>query len=206
MTTATECGGESMWFIGLIVGGFIGAIGGGAGAVIGAMVGAGVGWALSQKLKAPSEERIATLETSIKLLQQRVVSLERSQRGTRRSETEPASEYAEPAPSASSVAPPIEPLAAQNESPSATIAPEMPVPPPPADFREPAFSPEPASPRSVLPRTPPEPSALWNFFFGGNTLVRFGVIVLFFGVAFLLRFASEHIEIPIEARLIGVAL
>ena len=47
---------------------------------------------------------------------------------------------------------------------------------------------------------------LWNFFFGGNTLVRFGVIVLFFGVAFLLKYASEHIEISIEARLIGVAL
>jgi uncharacterized membrane protein len=59
-------------------------------------------------------------------------------------------------------------------------------------------------------RPPPSgraaPSALWNFFFGGNALVRFGVIVLFFGVAFLLKYASEHVEIPIEARLIGVAL
>jgi len=36
--------------------------------------------------------------------------------------------------------------------------------------------------------------------------VRFGVIVLFFGVAFLLKYASEQIEISIEARLIGVAL
>ena len=36
--------------------------------------------------------------------------------------------------------------------------------------------------------------------------MRFGVIVLFFGVAFLLKYASEHIEISIEARLIGVAL
>ena len=36
--------------------------------------------------------------------------------------------------------------------------------------------------------------------------MRVGVIVLFFGVAFLLKFASEHIEIPIEARLIGVAI
>lgn len=53
---------------------------------------------------------------------------------------------------------------------------------------------------------PAAPSALWNFFFGGNTLVRFGVIVLFFGVAFLLKYASEHIEVPIEARLIGVVL
>jgi uncharacterized membrane protein len=33
----------------------------------------------------------------------------------------------------------------------------------------------------------PQSPALWNFFFGGNTLVRVGVIVLFFGVAFLLK-------------------
>ncbi|MGE5303478.1 MAG: DUF2339 domain-containing protein, partial [Alphaproteobacteria bacterium] len=57
-----------------------------------------------------------------------------------------------------------------------------------------------------IPPAPPQPSALWSFFLGGNTLVRFGVIVLFFGVAFLLKYASERIEIPIEARLIGVAL
>ncbi|MDO8598301.1 MAG: DUF2339 domain-containing protein, partial [Sulfuricaulis sp.] len=62
------------------------------------------------------------------------------------------------------------------------------------------------SPRDVYKPVPIRPSALWDFFFGGNALVRFGVIVLFFGVAFLLKYASEHIEIPIEARLIAVAL
>ena len=41
---------------------------------------------------------------------------------------------------------------------------------------------------------PPQFAALRDFFLGGNTLVRFGVIVFFFGVAFLLKFASEHIE------------
>jgi uncharacterized membrane protein len=52
---------------------------------------------------------------------------------------------------------------------------------------------------------PRQPSALWNFFFGVNALVRFGVIVLFFGVAFLLKYAAEHVYISIEARLMGVA-
>jgi len=41
---------------------------------------------------------------------------------------------------------------------------------------------------------------------GGNTVVRVGVIVLFFGVAFLLKYAAEHTNVPIEFRLAGVAL
>jgi uncharacterized membrane protein len=45
-----------------------------------------------------------------------------------------------------------------------------------------------------------------NYFTGGNTLVRVGVIVLFFGVAFLLRYMAEHSHVPIEVRLSGVAL
>jgi uncharacterized membrane protein len=49
-------------------------------------------------------------------------------------------------------------------------------------------------------------SAVRNFFTGGNTLVRVGIIVLFFGVAFLLRYMAEHSHIPIEVRLTGVAL
>jgi uncharacterized membrane protein len=49
-------------------------------------------------------------------------------------------------------------------------------------------------------------TAIRNFFTGGNTLVRVGVIVLFFGVAFLLRYMAEHSHIPIEVRLTGIAL
>ena len=49
-------------------------------------------------------------------------------------------------------------------------------------------------------------AAIRRFFTGGNTLVRVGVVVLFFGVAFLLRYMAEHSHIPIEVRLTGVAL
>jgi len=45
-----------------------------------------------------------------------------------------------------------------------------------------------------------------DYFTGGNTLVRVGIIILFFGVAFLLRYAAEHSHVPIEFRLSGVAL
>ena len=49
-------------------------------------------------------------------------------------------------------------------------------------------------------------AAIRKFFTGGNTLVRAGVIVLFFGVAFLLRYMAEHSHLSIEVRLTGVAL
>ena len=45
-----------------------------------------------------------------------------------------------------------------------------------------------------------------EFFTGGNTLVRVGVVVLFFGVAFLLKYAAEHVRVPIELRLVGVTV
>src|SRR5580658_1470070 len=47
---------------------------------------------------------------------------------------------------------------------------------------------------------------IWELVSGGNPIVRFGVIILFFGVAFLLRYAAEHSHLTIEDRLIGVAL
>lgn len=45
-----------------------------------------------------------------------------------------------------------------------------------------------------------------EYFTGGNTLVRIGIIILFFGVAFLLRYVAEHSKVPIEFRLSGVAV
>jgi uncharacterized membrane protein len=41
--------------------------------------------------------------------------------------------------------------------------------------------------------------------FGGNTVLRVGVVLLFLGLAFLLRYATEGVVIPIELRYAGVA-
>jgi uncharacterized membrane protein len=54
-----------------------------------------------------------------------------------------------------------------------------------------------------LPASPP--SRFWQWLTGGNPFVRVGVVVLFFGVAFLLRYAAEHVRFPIELRLAAVA-
>jgi uncharacterized membrane protein len=98
-----------------------------------------------------------------------------------------------PAPVAQAPAPSPE-LAARAAAPqtSAAPSPERHVhagstTPPPA---------EPVFPELVLPR----------WLLGSNTLVRVGLLVLFFGIAFLVKFAAEHGFVPIEARLAAVAL
>jgi uncharacterized membrane protein len=81
------------------------------------------------------------------------------------------------------------------------------------EFEEPEQSetrgpPVTAQPASVPYDTtePPFVGAIRRFFTGGNALVRTGVIILFFGVAFLLRYMAEHTHVPIELRLSGIAL
>jgi uncharacterized membrane protein len=55
-----------------------------------------------------------------------------------------------------------------------------------------------------------EPSRLMemltNYFTGGNLLVRIGGVILFFGLAFLVKYAAEHSIISIEVRLWGIGL
>lgn len=47
-------------------------------------------------------------------------------------------------------------------------------------------------------------SVAW--FTTGNPVVKVGLIVLFFGVAFLLKYAAENSQVPIEVRFIGAAI
>ena len=84
-----------------------------------------------------------------------------------------------------------------------------------ADHAEPAAPPPPAMPiEPKRPDLPPrEPSifdrlfkAARDWLLGGNTVVRVGIVVLFFGVAFLLKYAADNSMLPIELRLAGVAL
>ena len=51
------------------------------------------------------------------------------------------------------------------------------------------------------------PSPMWNalrgWLFGGNTIVKAGIGILFIGLAFLAKYASEHVQVPVELRLAG---
>ncbi|MCC7115189.1 MAG: DUF2339 domain-containing protein [Burkholderiales bacterium] len=49
-------------------------------------------------------------------------------------------------------------------------------------------------------------SRAWAWFTGGNTLTRVGVVILFFGVAFLLAWLADHLTLSIEWKLALVAL
>jgi uncharacterized membrane protein len=69
------------------------------------------------------------------------------------------------------------------------------------------LAPPPAAP--VRAPTPPRVSPLapiQRWLFGGNTIVKAGVGILFIGLAFLAKFASEHVHLPIELRLAGIGL
>jgi uncharacterized membrane protein len=57
-----------------------------------------------------------------------------------------------------------------------------------------------------VPQLPSPPNPVVHWLLGGNTVARVGVVILFFGVAFLLKFAYEHVHVPIEMRLMGVSL
>ncbi|MDF3935089.1 DUF2339 domain-containing protein [Pseudomonas citronellolis] len=48
-------------------------------------------------------------------------------------------------------------------------------------------------------------AAARGWLFGGNTVLRVGVLLLFLGLAFLLRYASERVVVPVELRYMGVA-
>ena len=49
-------------------------------------------------------------------------------------------------------------------------------------------------------------AAIVSYFTDGNIFVRIGLLILFFGVAFLLKYAAENSSIPLEIRFMGAAL
>lgn len=96
-----------------------------------------------------------------------------------------------PAMPAVPVTPPVPPVPSDPPVPPAPVKPvvaKRPPPPPPKSFRE----------------SLPAPVA--NLIFGGNTLVKAGVLILFLGLAFLLRYTAERVTVPVELRYAGVAL
>jgi uncharacterized membrane protein len=86
------------------------------------------------------------------------------------------------------------------EPPAAGAMPTAAPAPIPAPRRK-AVTPAPAL--ALRDRLPPVVS---RWIFGGNTIVKAGVLILFLGLAFLLRYTAERVTLPIEVRYAGVAL
>jgi uncharacterized membrane protein len=188
-----------MWFVGLIVGGVIGAMGRFEGAVLGAIVGAFVGAMLSSKSKKGVDDtRIATLEDAVRQLNARLKALE--------SGAPIASVPGAAVPAIDTVLLPVPEVPHPVQGVAQPVVVESAAVAPAAVEAAPSLSqPVSAPSKPVVSPPPKEPSALWNFFFGGNTLVRVGILVLFIGVSFLLKYAADHGLVPIELRLAGVA-
>jgi uncharacterized membrane protein len=202
------------------------------GAILGALVGLGLGQAL--KLHGLEREN-ALLQGQLKAFALRFEQGTAALYERLRKLEQGGATGAEPAPPAAepSVAAVPTPHVAEQPLPAAAMA-SMPEPEPELDWTldfqlpeaserveptvaspiyqapEPKITAKPATPWQ--PAAPREPSLLErafgaakNWLFGGNTVLRVGVLLLFLGLAFLLRYATEGMVVPVEWRYAGVA-
>ena len=183
-----------MWFIGLLSGMILGSVfnlGEGTvwGGMLGALVGAVIGLNRKQARDSDWDARIAALERAVREMRSGATPAVPAASASAAQHSDPQS------PSAITLNARGEDIGrtAQPAQVQEPVEPPAPIP----RYEEPVFS-QPSEP-SVFERA-------WAWLTGGNALVRVGVIVLFFGVAFLLKYAFEHTHVPIELRLIGVAL
>lgn len=162
----------------------------------GFIVGCLVGYLLGEQRRAA--KRIRTLEAELG----RLASTERS--------TVTMPPAAAPSEPASTATPPEEEVveALVTEAPAAAPPEEEPVYAGPAAI--PADSPEAAAGEPV--HAPAGGGQLAEVFaqvrafvFGGNTLVRVGVVILFIGFAFLVKYAVDNAYFPLELRLAATA-
>ncbi|MDQ0609853.1 putative membrane protein [Variovorax sp. W1I1] len=103
--------------------------------------------------------------------------------------------------------PPAAPVAPSAEKPVAPRAPEPVVTPTPQVAVPPLVRrPPPPPPPPPVPLRDRLPAPIANLIFGGNMLVKLGVLILFLGLAFLLRYTAERVTVPIELRYAAVAL
>jgi len=206
-----------VWFVGLIVGGMIGAVTGSSStafwfAVLGAILGHWIG-RMNARAKelvqaeqaiprhSPSESQIKTMEARFQQIELRLLTLEK----------QPA--YAEQV------------LANEAEFTAGDLG-EMPVSgqvadsvtintkaaSPPFEAPVPATDPVVAgkSMGAFAAATPAAENiaadAWWNKLIGGNLVAKMGVIILFVGVGFLLKYAYDNAFLPVPLRLAGVAI
>ncbi|MFN7570193.1 MAG: DUF2339 domain-containing protein [Betaproteobacteria bacterium] len=172
-----------------------------------------LGFAIGVAIRRGMVQRsvLAHLQRTQRQLAERVTDLAREVaelQAQRRFVPTPETAPAQAAPPPAALAVRAEPAVAAAPAPATATAPRL--PPRPAERVEPRSPSTPPVPGAI--RRPPTPSALERavdaaraWLFGGNTVARIGVLVLFVGVAFLLRYVAERTQVPIELRLLGVA-
>ena len=184
-----------MWvLIGLVAGAWAGAethTSAFLGGLLGALVGGVLQWILSRG-KPDASERLDRMEAELQVLREQVARL---QAGAAVTTAKPSASGADDAIDDFNLSlPPLD----RPEPVMAATAAKRTVPPVP----------------SVAAETAPAHSdsldqlyqRVRDWLLGGNTVVRVGLLVLFFGFAFLARYAVEHSLLPVELRVAGVAL
>ncbi|EJM48548.1 putative membrane protein (DUF2339), partial [Pseudomonas sp. GM33] len=178
-------------------------------ALLGALLGLGIGQALRlARMDSQAVEQRRLLEqaqVALQAVEQRLMLLEAS--GVKAPETrEPLvspETFLDEAPAAATelvweLPPELEPIQAAASE----------IGGPAAD----AWKPEPTVREAQSPGSPRGPNLIDRaisraraWLFGGNTVLRVGVVLLFLGLAFLLRYATEGVVVPVELRYAGVA-
>jgi len=160
---------------------------------IGAVAGAVLGWLLGRR----TSRRLAGIERRFDVLDTRLAALEGlAQAGAAEPETLPS---APPAPVDA-------PAPRPSDLPGPLVAEPHQLLPPHAEASTPPLAEDsPPPPRPISPPRRLEDLPGWRWLVGGNTVVRVGIVILFFGVAFLVKYAHEHVKVPIELRLTGIA-
>ncbi|WP_334031876.1 DUF2339 domain-containing protein [Burkholderia orbicola] len=180
----------------------------------------------------PLADRVARLEATVDTLTRELDVLRAQLAGAKAgaatsgdiAQTASAGASAAPLPTHVPATPTPRPVAARADTPASTSTPAPAVAPAPATAARTAAASAhanttaspPATPARPAPPAPPAPrepgfaerafGAARNWLLGGNTVVRVGIIVLFFGVALLLKYAADNDMLPIEFRLAGTAL
>jgi uncharacterized membrane protein len=202
-----------MAWIGLLLGALIGlSFAGFRAAVVGAAIGLVVGEVL-RKARLPAAVSDASLAQRLADIEKRLTSLEANRadsdvgaaaRGTLLPPSPLAPEELQvvPTPAAPVDTPVVKPSAEAVEASSV-----RPTPPLPVRKGGSGLAAKPArGSASVDVAAPATSDRLWHWFTGGNAMVRVGVVVLFFGIAFLLSYFAEHFTLPVEVKFAGVAL
>lgn len=197
------------------------------GALLGGLIGLSLGQALrlqgletrNAQLAAQLKDFAERFERGTRAIHERLVKVGQGER----SEPEPAPIPVPTEPVASAAPEPLpEPLFAEEPQPEPeldwTLDPLPEIETPPVDEPVPlaaqvVHEPRPAAQQSPWrEQAPREPNLIERgiaaakaWLFGGNTVLRVGVVLLFLGLAFLLRYATEGVEVPVELRYMGVA-
>ncbi len=204
-------------FVGLIIGALILSDGGWLfGALLGFLITKVV--QMGQQVQDQAKE-ISLLNSMQEYLQLTIRNLQTNAEDPKQSEIQ-STEIKSAEIHTTTVQPELQPLMVAKQVPESAIA-QVPAldPLPASPFPGGGTKAEPTSnitttpkPR-VIPKQPATPGlgekigdAIRNFFIGGNPVVRVGMLVLFFGLSFLVKYAAGQGYFPIELRLSGVAL